>query len=248
MLRARSQAQTGPQGLARRNATPLEAGVAWPGPRNGLGLGPGRRPLRREIAGGPGRGRAIRHDSDALACAPAPGGLCRGLRALQRNWWMLSRRGRRRVLGARCARPARRQRRHRRGLARRRLLADGRRHRRAVGFQEPVLRVLPLSRVRHPFRLDAVLEPLSLWRAPQHRRSAVADLRAGVRAVGAVRPGAFDARVRPDASTPICSSAVWRWARSAGAPAGRRRPACWRRWCSCSAPARRAGCSTPASS
>ena len=45
-------------------------------------------------------------------------------------------------------------------------------------------------------RPRAVLESLSLRRASERRRSAIADLLAAVRAVGAVRSGAVDPRVR----------------------------------------------------
>ena len=92
-----------------------------------------------------------------------------------------------------CARPAR----HRRDLAAGRQPLDRDRHRRAVGRQEPVLCVLPFPRDRHPFRPGAVLEPLSLRRASERRRPAIADLLAAVRAVGAVRSVAVDPRLRP---------------------------------------------------
>ena len=133
-------------------------------------------------------------------------------------------------------------------LADRRQPLDRHRHGRAVGRQEPVLCLLPLPRLHHPLRLRAVLEPLPLRRPSERRRSAVADLRAAVRAVGAVRSGALDPRVRSH-----------RLRASAGRRPGRRRAglACGladagldpgRRRSSCSAARRRAGCSTPASS
>ena len=84
------------------------------------------------------------------------------------------------------------------------------RHGRAVGRQEPVLCLLPFPRDRHPFRPGAVLESLSLWRAPERRRSAIADLRAAVRAVGAVRSVAVDPRLRPHRLRAPCCRRTWR--------------------------------------
>src|SRR5207247_2704419 len=69
--------------------------------------------------------------------------------------------------------------------------------------QEPVLRLLPISGLLDPCRRLAVLESLSLWRPPERCRSAVFDLCAAVRAVGADRPDAVAARVR---SPGVCAS------------------------------------------
>lgn len=71
-----------------------------------------------------------------------------------------------------------------------------------MGLQEPVLRLLPLSRFRHSRRPHAVLEPLSLRRTSKRRRSAIADLRAGLRGLGLVRCGAVDAHLRSDRVRP----------------------------------------------
>ena len=98
------------------------------------------------------------------------------------------------------------------------------RHGRALGRQEPVLCVLPLPRVRHPRRPRAVLEPLSLRRASERRRPAVADLLARLRAVGVVRSHALDPRLRPHRLRAPAASAGWLSARWAGARAGRCRP------------------------
>jgi hypothetical protein len=91
----------------------------------------------------------------------------------------------------------RRRSRDRRGLAGGDEPLDPERQRGALGFQEPVLRLLPIPRVRPGVRRVAVLESVSLWRASECRRSAVADLRAADGAVCAVRSGAVAARLRP---------------------------------------------------
>src|SRR5215467_12680200 len=78
-----------------------------------------------------------------------------------------------------CLRPDRRH------LAFRCEPLDRHRHGRSLGFQEPVLRLLPLPGFLDPCRRLAVLESLSLWWPPERCRSTVADLRAAVRAVGA---------------------------------------------------------------
>src|SRR5262245_43361149 len=88
-------------------------------------------------------------------------------------------------------------RRDRRDLAYCREPLDPRRQCRPVGLEEPVLCILPVSRLDAPFRRLAVLEPISLWWPSECGRSAIADLRAAVRVVGAHRPGALVAGVRP---------------------------------------------------
>src|SRR5262249_29966831 len=56
-------------------------------------------------------------------------------------------------------------------------------------------------------RRIAVLESVSLWRSPERRRSAVADLRAADGALRLVRPGAVAARLR--SPRPRASSDRW---------------------------------------
>ena len=85
---------------------------------------------------------------------------------------------------------------HCRDLAVRALAMDRGRHGGAVGFQEPVLRIFPFSLERAACRRIAVLESVPLRRASERRRSAIADLRAGLLAVGVVRPRSVHPRVR----------------------------------------------------
>ena len=85
---------------------------------------------------------------------------------------------------------------HCRDLADRALAMDRRRQRRALGFQEPVLRLLPFPFELAAFRRDAVLESVSLWRTSERRRSAIADLRTGLFPVGVVRSRSVHPRVR----------------------------------------------------
>jgi hypothetical protein len=127
----------------------------------------------------------------------------------------------------------------RRALALRPEHLDRDRHCRSLGFEEPILCVLPFPLLRPPQWVDAILESLSLQRPSERRRSAVADLCAGFRVVGAVRSGAL-APIR------IFFWAGSRLARSGYARVGRRRPVCWQRRCSCSAARRPDGCSIPA--
>ena len=84
---------------------------------------------------------------------------------------------------------------------------DPDRHRRALGRQEPVLRILPVSGFVDARRQHAVLESVSLRRPSQRRRSAIADLRAGLHGMGVVRRYAIDGCLRPDGS---CPPARWR--------------------------------------
>ena len=67
----------------------------------------------------------------------------------------------------------------------------------ALGFQEPVLHLLPLHGRRHRAGLDALLEPLSLRGTSEHRRPAVDDLRPRLRPVGAGRSQTVALRLRP---------------------------------------------------
>ncbi len=111
----------------------------------------------------------------------------------------------------------------RRDLARGDEPLDPDRQRRALGFQEPVLRVLSLPCVGARNRRVAVLESLSLWRPSERRRSAVADLCAADGALCAVRPGAVAARVRsPRSRASVDRRIVGRRDRRARALAGGR--------------------------
>ena len=125
----------------------------------------------------------------------APSACRKGARA--RHCTKHSLRVREREGGGIASWPGPRPARHRGDLAAGRQPLDRNRYGRALGRQEPVLCLLPFPCDRHPFRPVAVLEPLSLRRASQRRRPAIADLRAAVRAVGAVRCGAVDPRIRP---------------------------------------------------
>ncbi len=59
-----------------------------------------------------------------------------------------------------------------------------------MGFEEPVLRVLPLPSGVAPCGNQHLLESVSLWRPSKHRRSPVFDLLAAFAALGMVGPGA----------------------------------------------------------